>query len=247
MTSPKPKTVYIRWKEQDLLPLAPLNRLLWSSYINELTTTYDRRPGQTAEEKGCHPVLLLIDEGGRTAIPNLHDAASTVCGRGVSIWLAIQSLEQLSAVYGRDRANILRGNCETQLYYRPNDFTTARYLEERLGLSSGYSRSTTLHRGDETSEALSERPVPLLASQDIGLLTDEEVIAWHRNYRPLKLKRMNWQEHPILVKRRSIPAPTVAPLPPLEDIQLRAPAVLPTPEIHLDDPDNLVDPDEMLH
>ena len=28
MCSPKPKTVYIRWKEQDLLPLAPLNRLM---------------------------------------------------------------------------------------------------------------------------------------------------------------------------------------------------------------------------
>jgi type IV secretory pathway TraG/TraD family ATPase VirD4 len=231
--------VYIRWKEQDLLALSPLNRLLWSSYINELTTTYDRRQG-----RGCKPVLLLIDEGSRTAIPNLHDAASTVCGRGVSIWLAIQSLDQLSAVYGRDRANILRGNCETQLYYRPNlDETTAPYLEKRLGDVSAYARSQTLHNGQETSEALSERPIPLLASQDIGLLDDEEVIAWHRNYRPLKLKRMDWRDHPFLVKRRNIPPPEVWPLPPLTDIALRAPAALPADEILLDDPDNLVDPD----
>src|SRR3954453_13916840 len=58
-------------REQDLLPLSPLVRLLWSSIIDELTTTYDDRPGRTAQEKGCKPVLLLIDEGGRTAIPKL--------------------------------------------------------------------------------------------------------------------------------------------------------------------------------
>jgi len=57
-----------------------------------------------------------------------------------------------------------------------------------VGLSSGYSHSTTLHRGDETFEVLLERLIPLLASQDTGLLTDEEVIAWHRNDRPLNLK-----------------------------------------------------------
>jgi len=101
LCSPKPKTVYIRWKEQDLLPLSPLNRLLWSSFINELTTNYDRKPGQTAEEKGCNPVLLLIDEGGRTAIPNLHDAASTVCGRGVCVFhakVATDSIRKLPLI-----------------------------------------------------------------------------------------------------------------------------------------------------
>ena len=242
MCSEKPVTVYIRWREQDLLALSPLTRLLWGSIIDELTTTYDRQPGQNAEEKGCNPVLLLIDEGGRTAIPNLHDAASTVCGRGISIWLVIQSLEQLSAVYGRDRANILRGNCETQLYYRPNDLTTARYLEERLGTVSRYARSQTLHRGDETSEGLSERPVPLLSSQDIALLSDEEVIAFHRNNRPLKLKRMDWQDHPLLVKRRNIPPPKVWPLPPLTDIELREPPSLLSDELSSD---KLVDPDRV--
>jgi type IV secretory pathway TraG/TraD family ATPase VirD4 len=187
-------------------------------------------------------VLLLIDEGGRTAIPNLHDATATVCGRGVSIWLAIQSLEQLSAVYGHDRATILQGNCDTQLYYRPNLLQTSRYLEERLGLSSGYSRSETLKNGHEASEVRSERPIPLLASQEIGLLTDEDVLAWHRNFRPLKLKRMNWQEHPVLGNRRRIEAPKVLPLPPLTELTLRVPPALPEAEIHLDDPDTLVEP-----
>ena len=80
LCSDKPVSVYIRWKEQDLLALAPLVRLLWGSLINELTTTYDTKQGE-----GCQPVLLLIDEAGRTAIPMLADQATTVVGRGISL------------------------------------------------------------------------------------------------------------------------------------------------------------------
>jgi type IV secretory pathway TraG/TraD family ATPase VirD4 len=217
-----------------------LVRLLWGSLIDELTTTYDRRGG-----KGCNPVLLLIDEAGRCAIPNLHDAATTVCGRGVSLWLAIQSLEQLSAVYGRDRANILRGNMETQLFYRPNDLATARYLEERLGSVSAYARSETLHEGEQTSEGLSERPIPLLSSQDIARLSDEDVIAFHRNHRPFRLKRMDWRDHPALTKWHGMAPPKVFPLPPLADIGLREHAS--QAPLTLDNPDTLLEQEDMLH
>jgi hypothetical protein len=42
-------TVYIRWKEQDLLALSPLVRLLWGSLIDELTTTFDGRGGKAVK------------------------------------------------------------------------------------------------------------------------------------------------------------------------------------------------------
>jgi type IV secretion system protein VirD4 len=92
MCSGEPVTVYLRLKEQDLLVLAPLVRLIYSSLIDGLITTYDQRGGQ-----GCRPVLLLVDEAGRTAIPSLSDYATTVVGRGITLWLAIQSLSQLSS------------------------------------------------------------------------------------------------------------------------------------------------------
>src|SRR6266550_1751353 len=150
MKSDIPVTVYLRWKEQDLLALSPLVRLLWGSLINELITTYDDNQGN-----GCQPVLLLIDEAGRTAIPSLADHATTVVGRGISLWIAVQSLSQLETVYGKARSLVLRDNMESQIYYRPTDLATARYLEERLGTHSAYARSTTLRDGAETSEGLS--------------------------------------------------------------------------------------------
>jgi type IV secretion system protein VirD4 len=240
MLSPKPVTWYIRLKEQNLVALSPLQRLFWLSTIDELTTTYDDRDGED-----CNPVLLLIDEGGRVPIPGLHDATSTVSGRRVSVWLIVQSLEQLHA-YGHDRASIIRGNCETHLFHRPNDPTTAKYLEDRLGSVSVYARSETLYHGRETSEGRSERLAPLVTKEAIGLMDDTEVLAWHRNNRPLKLKRMDWQEHPHLVKRRSIPPPPVQKLPPLTDLELREPASPSEDEIQVVNPDDLVDPDALL-
>jgi type IV secretory pathway TraG/TraD family ATPase VirD4 len=239
MLSNTPVTWYIRLKEQNLLALSQLQRLFWSSTIDELTSTFDDREGE-----GCHPVLLLIDEGGRVPIPNLHDATSTVSGRGVSVWLIVQSLEQLNAAYGADRASIIRGNCDTHLFHRPNDPTTARYLEDRLGSVSAYARSETLYHGEESSAGRAERLVPLLTKQDIGLMDDTEVLAWHRNNRPLKLTRLDWQEYPLLVKRRTIPPPPVAKLSPVTEEELRTTSAR-TPKPPVDDDEVLINPEEI--
>ena len=155
--SDTPVTIYLRWKEQHLLALAPLVRLLWGTLIDELITTYDDTQGS-----GCQPVLLLIDEAGRTAIPMLADQATTVVGRGIYLWVAVQSLSQLEAVYGRARAQVLKDNMETHLYYPPNDLMTAKHLESWLGDTSAYAHSTTAKDGEDVSEGLSERAIPLL-------------------------------------------------------------------------------------
>jgi type IV secretion system protein VirD4 len=216
LCSDKPVSVYIRWKEQDLLALSPLVRLLWGTLMNELTTSYDNKQGE-----GCRPVLLLIDEAGRTAIPMLADQATTVVGRGISLWIAIQSLSQLETVYGRARAQVLRDNMESQIYYRPADLATAKYLEDRLGLQSAYAHSATSRVGAETSEGLAERPIPLLASQDIAQLTDREIIGFHRHLPPFRLDRSDWRNHPSLTQRRNIPAPELLKLPQLADMPIR--------------------------
>src|SRR5205807_2552554 len=107
--SDKPVSVYIRWPEKDLLALSPLSRLFWGSLIDELITTYDKAQGN-----GCHPVLLLVDEAGRTAIPSLADHATTVAGRDITIALFVQSLSQLETIYGKARAQTLKDNTDTQ-------------------------------------------------------------------------------------------------------------------------------------
>jgi type IV secretory pathway TraG/TraD family ATPase VirD4 len=230
MQGNKPVSIYLRWPERDLLALSPLIRLVWGSFIDELITTYDQ-----AEGRGCKPVLLVVDKAGRTAIPTLAEHATTVVGRGISLWLAIQSLSQLEAVYGKVRAQILRDNMESQLYYRPTDLATAKYLEERLGSQSAYAHSTTLREGEETSQGLAERPVPLLAAQEILQLKDDDVIGFHRNLPPFQMKRIDWRQYPIWKQRRSIPPPPLQELPELAEITMG--------ESNKSFPDAYIDPD----
>jgi type IV secretory pathway TraG/TraD family ATPase VirD4 len=64
----------------------------------------------------------------------------------------VQSLAQLDAVYGKARAQVLRDNVESQLYYRPSNQETAEYLERCLGRKSGFAASQTTHEGASASE-----------------------------------------------------------------------------------------------
>jgi type IV secretion system protein VirD4 len=210
MTADQPITLYLRWNERDLLALAPLVRLMWGSLIDELITTYDKAQGEN-----CHPVLLLIDEAGRTAIPSLADHATTVNGRGISLWIAIQSLSQLDAVYGHTRARTLRDNMDSQIYYRPADLGTASYLEERLGRHSEYARSHTTREGRGESQGLAEQAVSLLTAWEVQRLRDEEIIGFHRLLPPFKARRMDWRDHPILKARHGLTPPPLSVLPPL--------------------------------
>jgi len=212
MTGDAPITVYLRWTERDLLALSPLVRLMWGSLIDGLITTFD-----TAHGNNCQPVLLLIDEAGRTAIPSLADHATTVVGRGISLWIAIQDLNQLDAVYGKARAHVLRNNMESQIYYRPNDQDTADYLAHCLGRKSDYAQSMTLREGTETSEGRTEQGIPLMTSQAIKQLKDEDIIGFHRLLPPFRAKRMDWRNFPALTHRQAIPPPELSLLPELAE------------------------------
>src|SRR3954453_13638441 len=215
MTGKEPVTVYLRWPERDLLALSPLVRLLWGSFIDELITTYDAVGG-----RDCQPVLLLVDEAGRTAIPGLADYATTVVGRGISLWIAVQSLSQLEAIYGHARAEILRDNMETQLYYRPANQATAEYLERCLGKKSAYAESHTVRHGEEASEGRSEQGISLLTAWEIRQLHDEQIIGFHRRLPPFRATRMDWREVELLTSRHGLPPPVLPVLPEFADTPL---------------------------
>jgi len=232
MRSGKPVTVYLHWKERDLLSHAPLVRLLWGTLIDELLTIYDDNQG-----RGCQPVLLLIDEAGRTAIPALADHATTVVGRGIYLWVAVQSLSQLEVVYGKARAQVIKDNMETHLYYPPNDLETAEQIAERLGKQSAYAHSQTLREGEETSSGLSEQGVPLMTAQEIMYQREEDVICFHRRLHPIRIRRVDWRNHEGLKRKHGMGVPELSPLPETADL----PAYPGESEV-----ERFADPDEAL-
>jgi type IV secretory pathway TraG/TraD family ATPase VirD4 len=205
-------TVYLCWPESELLALAPIIRLVWGSLINDLIETYDTAKKEDRLEE-CRPILLPIEEAGRVPLPMLSEAATTVCGREMSFLTSFQSVSQLEAAYGQSRAQILRDNMDSQIYYRPTDLQTAEYLEKRLGSRSGFAHSQTLQDGTETSHGRQERPIPLLSSQEILQFPFDEIIGFHSNKPPFRAKSINWRRSPTLVARSELRPKKLPPLP----------------------------------
>src|SRR5919202_1190290 len=205
LLGPEPISVYLRLTERDMRGLRPLLKLIWETLLGELVARYDRTGGQ-----GCHPVLLLLDEAARFAVPSLPDYAATVPGRGLSLWVAVQSLSQLEGVYGRAGALALREALESHVFYRPSDLATAQFLEDRLGQVSAYAHSVSRGQdGGRSSEGRSERPVPLMVAQEVLQLPAEEVLVFHRDRPPARARRADWRSVPALVTRCGLLAPAV--------------------------------------
>jgi type IV secretion system protein VirD4 len=221
ITSLQPITVYLRLPEAELLALAPVVRLIFQTLIHDMQTTYDKRPGRTAKEKGCSPVLLLLDEAGRVAIPKLYEYATTVVGRQISLWVAIQSIKQLDAIYGQANAETLLDNMDTQMFYRQRR-ATAKYLEIELGRKSEYSHSRSQREGGHETQGVSEQGVPLMTANEIKQMEDFDVIVFHHNLPPFRARRMSWLEHPVLRDRQAKNPPILSPLPPLTPIEPRS-------------------------
>jgi type IV secretory pathway TraG/TraD family ATPase VirD4 len=78
----------------------------------------------------------------------MSEYATTVVGRRIYLQVYVQSLSQLEVIYGRARAQVLRDNMDSQIYYRPADLQTAEYLENRLGYRSAWAHSKTRHELD---------------------------------------------------------------------------------------------------
>jgi type IV secretion system protein VirD4 len=221
ITSKQPMTVYLRLPEAELLALAPVVRLVFQTLIHDMQTIYDKRPGRTAKEKGCYPVLLLLDEAGRVAIPKLYEYATTVVGRQISLWVAIQSIKQLDAIYGEANAETLLDNMDTQIFYRQRR-ATAKYLEEELGRRSAYSRSQSTRDGGYETQGMAEQGVALMTANEIKQMQDFDILVFHHNLPSFRARRMNWLEHPVLRDRQAKKPPTLSALPPLTPIELRS-------------------------
>jgi type IV secretory pathway TraG/TraD family ATPase VirD4 len=206
--SDSPVTVYLCWPEADLKPLKPLIRLVWETLINDCINLYDLHKADVV-----HKVLCSLDEAGVTDLEDLPEKAATVNGRGMSLSLSAQDIEQFVTLYGESRAKSLFNNLESKVVHRMAGLDTAKHFREWLGDTSGFASSQSKHEQSE-SEGKSERDIPLLSVRQLAEMDDEDVIIFHRNYKPMQAHRMGVEPYPELVTRQPIfalPAPTPLP------------------------------------
>ena len=213
MRGEHPVTVYLRWEEGELERLAPLVRVLCTSMVKGLIACFDRVQG-----KGCRPVLLSLDEIGRTPIPSLDGYVATVRSRNIFFQLFAQSFSQLEKNYGIKEAQTISANMDTHIFLRPNDQDTARSIEEWLGRGSKYAHSISFREGNEASEGLSEQATPVMTARALMEMNDKYTLIFHRDFPPMKVLRLKWWQSPMLRKRHGLTQPELPALPSVPDI-----------------------------
>ncbi|BBA70624.1 type IV secretion system DNA-binding domain-containing protein [Geobacter sulfurreducens] len=79
-------------------------------------------------------IYYFLDEAGALGkINSLEMALNQASGRGASIWLMVQNIGQLSAIYGKDLTEAIVNACGTSVIFSVADPNTAKQLSEKIG------------------------------------------------------------------------------------------------------------------
>jgi len=92
-------------------------------------------------------LVLHIDEAQSVLYQGIEDLFAKAGGAGVYIHGYCQSISQLYAEVGQDRANTILDNCNTKLFMRVPDAHTADYVSEHLGEQRKFSPIISLGGG----------------------------------------------------------------------------------------------------
>jgi type IV secretion system protein VirD4 len=194
----QPVAVYWCLREQDIARLRPLTSLFFAVLLEQVA-------GEEviAGMQGV-PITMMLDEFANIGtIPDFATTISLARGRGVAIWIGVQSLAQLEARYGRPNAQTIITNCATKIALHGLDVQTAEYVSRMLGDSTVVvqreSRSmpeSPLGGNVTRTESRTEHRRPLLTPDEVTRLSESEAIIRTGNRHPMRLAKIYYDEQP---------------------------------------------------
>ena len=134
MDNDSPVSLYLVLNPTNIQRLKPLVRLFISQLVFILMPEMEFSGGQM-KAPYKHRLLLLLDEFpalGKLGI--FEQAIAYFGGWNIKAYLICQDKAQLDAAYGKDES--ITSNCHVTVAYAPNKVETAKYLSERLGVTT---------------------------------------------------------------------------------------------------------------
>lgn len=126
-----------------------------------------------ARTPGNRQVLFMLDEFANMGkLAGLSESLTLLPGLGVRVWMIVQSLDQLRAVYGKEATSTVLSQAEVQQYFAVQDFGLSKTLSDALGQRTVKTTSINLGRKeeDDAGESRSEVGRPLMSADEIRLL-----------------------------------------------------------------------------
>lgn len=187
-----------------------LSSLLLSFLFKDLKEAFDAVGGE-----GRIPVNVIADELANTGVwPNFEKTIATARSRKIAVSLILQSLPQLTQLYGEENAETIIGCCNTMLVLGCNDKYTAEYISDKSGIvtirakSVSDSRASTIGlRGAMQGYSLSEGDGKrnLMNPDEVQHLGKEEILIMTNGQNLLKAKRFGFIHHPLFTDPHFVP------------------------------------------
>lgn len=187
-----------------------LSSLLLSFLFKDLKEAFDAVGGE-----GRIPVNVVADELANTGVwPNFEKTIATARSRKIAVSLILQSLPQLTQLYGEENAETIIGCCNTMLVLGCNDKYTAEYISDKSGIVtiraksvSDTRTSSTGNRGVMQGYSLSEGDGKrnLVNPDEVQHLDKEQILIMTNGQNMLEAKRFGFIHHPLFNDPHFVP------------------------------------------
>ncbi|WP_299821203.1 type IV secretion system ATPase VirD4 [uncultured Jannaschia sp.] len=190
----EPASIYLVVSPNDLVPLAPLIRLMFQQTISIM-----QRAEPDLEKGEKYTVLFCLDEFpalGKMDV--LVSAIATLRSYGGRIMIVVQTISSLD-VYGKEGAAVILANCRMQLFMAPADKDTPAYISSAIGDFTRKSRSKSWKGGDlSTSYQEREDGAPLIRPEQLRMLGDDLIVALVQNSNPILVRKVLYDQDRVL-------------------------------------------------
>lgn len=185
-----PQAIYWCLREQDIARLRPLTSAFFTLLFEQVAANAPDDAGTSV------PVTAFLDEFATIGtLPHFETTISVARGRGMSLWLGLQSLAQLEARYGKPNAQTILTNCSTKIVLSGLDTDAAEYVSRTLGQATVVASRRAWHHprwrlfGASVTDGPTEHPRPLLTGDEVRRLPADEMLVVTGNRPPLRLRK----------------------------------------------------------
>jgi type IV secretion system protein VirD4 len=180
-----PQSVYYCLRETDIVRLKPLTSLFFTVMLEQL--------GATEGDEGANvPVIMTLDEFANIGkFPAFETTITLARGRGVGLWLGVQSLSQIKAIYGEEHGRTIISNCMTKVALHGLDIETAEYISRSMGdKTETHTRlGVNFGMGVSINSSPEETRRALLTPSEVTTIGETEVLIISGNKPPLRAKK----------------------------------------------------------
>ena len=142
MNHDKPVNLYLVISPADIDRMRPLLRLMVDMIVRRICAKMEFADGGSVAGYK-HRLLLLLDEFTSLGkLPIMEKALAYIAGYGGKVYIIVQDITQLNAVYGKD--NALMANCHVRIAYAPNTIETAKTLSDMTGKTTVVEEKVSL-------------------------------------------------------------------------------------------------------